>query len=58
VAHGVGSKDADNSIIFWVERIANQPFWFLANPTIWFTVPANRYVKSFSDINGTLSLMM
>ena len=41
VAHGVGSKDADNSIKCWVERLANQAFWFLANPKFWFTVPAN-----------------
>jgi hypothetical protein len=58
VAHGVGSNDADNSINCWVERLANQAFWFLTNPIFWFTVPASSYVKSFSGINGTLSLMM
>jgi hypothetical protein len=32
LAHDMGSKDADNSLL-WVERITNHTWWLFTNPT-------------------------
>jgi len=52
VVHDMGSKDADNSLL-WVERITNQTSWFFANPMSGSPFQPILYRNSFSGSKTT-----
>lgn len=53
MAHGMGSKDADNLIEFGVERVPNQISWLSANPNSGSPFNPGPYENNFSGINET-----